>query len=138
MRRAYRRINYILGQNAVHNTPIAQKAVATRYIETRKFRVPRMLPCGILVIGCPSAEPPYENSEHFTNSQDNSSLNSVPCRLNVSSPGRPSASLRGRRLHEDPDLQQLGARREPVHNRCQCRYDLPQLSSDLYEHGGRT
>ena len=87
--------------STVHET------VKERHIETREFHIPRILPYGIFVIGCPPAEPSDENSEHFTISEDSSSLNSVACRPDVSSPDHPSTSLSGRRLLEDPDLQQL-------------------------------
>src|SRR5437773_12335326 len=87
--------------SSVHET------VKERHIETREFRVPRILWCGIFVIGCPPAEPSDENSEHFTISEDSSSLNSVPCRPDVSSPDHPSASLCGWRLVEGTDFQQL-------------------------------
>src|SRR6266516_5192990 len=87
--------------SSVHET------VKERHIETREFRVPRILWCGIFVIGCPPAEPSDENSEHFTISEDSSSLNSFPCRLDVSSPHYPSASLCGWRLVEGIDFQQL-------------------------------
>src|SRR5437867_12711033 len=95
----------------------SRKAATTRYIETRECRVPRMLPCGIFVIRCPPAEHYDENSEHFTSSKGNASLNFVPCRFDVSSPDSPSDSLRGRMVVEDPDLQQLRARGQPAHNR---------------------
>src|SRR6266487_2966533 len=87
--------------SSVHET------VKERHIETREFHIPRILPYGIFVIGCPPAEPSDENSEHFTISEDSSSLNSIPCRPDVSSPDYPSASLCGWRLVEGIDLQQL-------------------------------
>src|SRR5881296_4012707 len=87
--------------STVHET------VKERHIETREFHIPRILWCGIFVIGCPPAEPSDENSEHFTISEDSSSLNSVACRPDVSSPDHPSASLCGWRLVEGTDFQQL-------------------------------
>jgi hypothetical protein len=73
--------------------------------ESEIFGVPRISPCGIFVISCPPAEPFYENSEHFTISEDISSLDSVLGRIDISSPHSLSVSLCGRRLLEDPDLQ---------------------------------
>src|SRR2546430_14190640 len=117
--------------STVHET------VKERHIETREFHIPRILPYGIFVIGCPPAEPCDDNSDLFTISEDSYSLNSVPCRPDVSSPDHPPRSLSGRRLLEDPYLQQLWARGKPVHDGRQRRHDLPQYSPDVYEYGGR-
>src|SRR5881628_2084431 len=78
-----------------------------QYSRNMKFSGFDMLQYGIFVIGCPPAEPSDENSEHFTSSEDNSSLNTVPRRPDVSSPDHPSTSLSGRRLVEGTDFQQL-------------------------------
>src|SRR5438093_2826181 len=87
--------------------PTVHETIKAQHIETREFHIPRILQYGIFVIGCPPAEPSDENSEHFTSSEDNSSLNTVPRRPDVSSPDHPSTSLSGRRLVEGTDFQQL-------------------------------
>src|SRR5437773_10014464 len=117
--------------------PTVHETIKAQHIETREFHIPRILQYGIFVIGCPPAEPSDENSEHFTSSEDNSSLNTVPRRPDVSSPDHPSTSLSGRRLVEGTDFQQLRARGKPVHDGRQRRHDLPQYSPDVSEYAGR-